>query len=110
MLAFRALALMELDLTDEALALTRECLRFEKRDPALLRFVRYVRGRTFERTGKAAMAKKEFARHDAEDTAFAATDRNSREAGLGEVGRMEALVVLGHRPTHRRPGRFPWLR
>ncbi|MGZ8629808.1 MAG: DUF4236 domain-containing protein [Actinomycetota bacterium] len=70
-LVFRALAMMELDLTDGALALTKECLRFGKRNPALLRFARYVRGRSYEREGKAGMARREFVKIYAEDAGFA---------------------------------------
>lgn len=58
-LAIRALAMMELDLNEAALTLTKECLRFRKRNPALLRFARYARGRAHERAGKAGMARRE---------------------------------------------------
>lgn len=70
-LAFRALAMMELDLTEGALALTKECLRARKRNPLLLRFARYIRGRVYDRSGKAGMARKEFEKVYAEDANYA---------------------------------------
>jgi len=70
-LAFRAYALNEQEMTEAALALTKECLRSKKRNPFLLRFARYVRGRTYEKAGKASMARKEFEKVYAEDARFA---------------------------------------
>ena len=70
-LAFRAYALGELGMTEAALALTKECLRTKKRNPALLRFARYIRGRTYESAGKASMARKEFEKIYAEDASYA---------------------------------------
>jgi tetratricopeptide (TPR) repeat protein len=79
-LTFRALALLELDVTDGAIALTKECLRFRKRDPALLRFARYVKGLAYERSGKPGMAKREFEKIYAEDANFAdVADRLGRQ-------------------------------
>jgi tetratricopeptide (TPR) repeat protein len=69
-LTFRAYALNELGMTEAALALTKECLRTKKRNPALLRFARYVRGRAYERAGKASMARKEYEKVYAEDASF----------------------------------------
>ena len=70
-LAFRAYALYEKGLTDAALAVTKEALRTKKRNPVLLRFARYIRGRAYENAGKAAMARKEFEKVYAEDAGFA---------------------------------------
>jgi tetratricopeptide (TPR) repeat protein len=70
-LNFRAYALNEKGLTEAALTLTKEALRTKKRNPALLRFARYIRGRAYENAGKAAMARKEFEKVYAEDASFA---------------------------------------
>jgi tetratricopeptide (TPR) repeat protein len=70
-LLFRADALYELEMTEGALALTKECLRTKKRSPDLLRSARYLRGLIHEKSGKAGMAKKEFERVYAEDARFA---------------------------------------
>lgn len=70
-LAFRAYALNELGMTEAALALTKECLRTKKRNPALLRFARYIRGRAYERAGKVSMARKEYEKVYAEDASYA---------------------------------------
>jgi len=70
-LAFRAYALNELGMTEAALALTKECLRTKKRSPDLLRFARYVRGRAYERAGKAGLARKEYEKVYAEDGSYA---------------------------------------
>jgi tetratricopeptide (TPR) repeat protein len=70
-LAFRAYALNEKGLIDAALAVTKEALRTKKRNPAVLRFARYIRGRAYENSGKAAMARKEFEKVYAEDAGFA---------------------------------------
>jgi tetratricopeptide (TPR) repeat protein len=69
-LAFRAYALNEKGLTDAAVAVTKEALRTKKRNPALLRFARYIRGRAYENAGKAALARKEFEKVYAEDAGF----------------------------------------
>jgi tetratricopeptide (TPR) repeat protein len=70
-LAFRAYALNERGITEAALAVTKECLRSKKRNPSLLHFARYVRGRAYESAGKASMARKEFEKVYAEDAGFA---------------------------------------
>jgi tetratricopeptide (TPR) repeat protein len=70
-LLFRANALYELEMTEGALALTKECLRTKKRSPDLLRSARYLRGLIHEKSGKPGMAKKEFERVYAEDASFA---------------------------------------
>lgn len=59
-LGFRANAMVELGMSEAALAITKEALRFRKRSPELLWFARYVRGRAYEIVGKAGMAKREF--------------------------------------------------
>jgi tetratricopeptide (TPR) repeat protein len=69
-LLFRADALFELGMTEGTLALTKECLRSKKRNPELLRTARYLRGLTYEKAGKPAMAKKEFEKVYAEDATF----------------------------------------
>jgi tetratricopeptide (TPR) repeat protein len=69
-LAYRAEAMVEQGLGDAALALTKECLRTKKRNPLLLRYARYLRGRAYEVTGKAGMARKEFEKVYAEDADF----------------------------------------
>jgi tetratricopeptide (TPR) repeat protein len=70
-LLFRADALYELGMTEGTLALTKECLRTKKRSPDLLRMARYLRGLTYEKAGKAGMAKKEYEKIYAEDANFA---------------------------------------
>jgi tetratricopeptide (TPR) repeat protein len=70
-LAFRAYALNELGMPEAALALTKECLRTKKRNPDLLRFARYIRGRAYESAGKASMARKEYEKVYAEDANYA---------------------------------------
>lgn len=70
-LAFRAYALNELGMSEAALALTKECLRTKKRNPDILRFARYVRGRAYESIGKASMARKEYEKVYAEDANYA---------------------------------------
>ncbi|MGH2528914.1 MAG: tetratricopeptide repeat protein [Actinomycetota bacterium] len=69
-LTFRAYALNELGMTEAALALTKEALRTKKRNPDLLRFARYVRGRAYEKAGKASMARKEYEKIYAEDANY----------------------------------------
>jgi tetratricopeptide (TPR) repeat protein len=79
-LAMRAYALNELGMTEGALTITKEALRTKKRSPDLLRLARYVRGRAYEKAGKAAMARKEFEKVYAEDANFAdVSDRLGRE-------------------------------
>jgi len=70
-LAFRAAAMVELGLGDAALALTKECLKSKKRNPDLLLFARYMRGRAYDALGKAGMAKREFEKVYAEHATFA---------------------------------------
>lgn len=69
-IALRALALNELGMAEGALALTKEALRTKKRNPLLLRFARYLRGRAYETMGKAAMARKEYEKVYAEDSTY----------------------------------------
>jgi tetratricopeptide (TPR) repeat protein len=59
-LGFRAYAMVELGMSDAALVITKEALRSKKRSPELLWFARYVRGRAYEKAGKAGMARKEY--------------------------------------------------
>lgn len=81
-LTFRAYALNELGMTEAALALTKESLRTKKRNPNLLRFARYIRGRAYEKAGKASMARKEFEKIYAEDGNFMdVAERLGRNAG-----------------------------
>lgn len=83
-IAFRAYAMVELGMTEAALALTKEALRSKKRSAILLRFARYVRGLAYDKAGKAAMAKKEFEKVYAEDGGFAdVAERLGRPAGSG---------------------------
>lgn len=70
-LVYRAGAMVELEMYEAALELTKECLRFKKRNPDLLKFARYLRGRAYEGAGKAGMAKREFERVYAQDASFA---------------------------------------
>jgi tetratricopeptide (TPR) repeat protein len=70
-LSLRAQAMNELGMTEAALALTKGALRTRKRNPDLLRFAHYIRGRTYEKAGKASMARKEYERVFAEDANFA---------------------------------------
>lgn len=60
LLGFRAYALVKLGMTEAALEITKEALRFKKRTPELLWFARYVRGLAYDAAGKAGLAKKEF--------------------------------------------------
>jgi tetratricopeptide (TPR) repeat protein len=69
-LMFRAYALNELGMSDAALALSKEALRTKKRNPDLLRFARYIRGRAYEKAGKANMARKEYEKVYAEDANY----------------------------------------
>ncbi|MGH7671405.1 MAG: tetratricopeptide repeat protein, partial [Gemmatimonadales bacterium] len=69
-LTFRAYALSELGMNEAALTLTKESLRTKKRNPVLLRFARYVRGRAYESAGKASMARKEYEKVYAEDASY----------------------------------------
>jgi tetratricopeptide (TPR) repeat protein len=69
-LIFRAWAMRELGMTTASLELTKEALRTKKRNPILLRFARYARGRTYDNMGKAAMARKEYEKVYAEDATF----------------------------------------
>lgn len=71
LIVYRAFAMNELDVTEASLALTKEALRTKKRNPDLLRYARYTRGRTYERAGKAAMARKEYEKVYAEDAGYA---------------------------------------
>jgi tetratricopeptide (TPR) repeat protein len=78
-LAFRAYALTQLGMREAALALTKECLRTKKRNPDLLRFARYIRGRAYESAGKASLARKEYEKVYAEDANYAdVTERLKR--------------------------------
>jgi tetratricopeptide (TPR) repeat protein len=81
-LTFRAYALNELGMTEAALALTKEALRTKKRNPDLLRFARYIRGRAYEKAGKASMARKEYEKVYAEDANYSdVAERLGRAVG-----------------------------
>ena len=69
-LVLRAFALNELGMAEGALALTKEALRTKKRNPLLLRFARYLRGRAYDTMGKAGMARKEYEKVFAEDSTY----------------------------------------
>lgn len=70
-LLYRAEAMVELNMGEGALALTKEALRSSKRDEQLLRRGRYLRGRSYEAAGKAGMAAKEYEKVYAEDARYA---------------------------------------
>jgi tetratricopeptide (TPR) repeat protein len=89
----RANALAEQGTFEAALEVTKEALRYKKRNPQLLRLARYVRGVAYERKGKGALARKEFERIYADDRGFA--DVASR-LGLGTES--ETKVGLPSRP------------
>jgi tetratricopeptide (TPR) repeat protein len=79
-LAFRAYALNELGMPEAALALTKECLRTKKRNPDLLRFARYIRGRAYESAGKASLAREEYEKVFAEDANYGDVAERLRRA------------------------------
>lgn len=69
-LLYRIEALLLTGMPDGALELTKEALRSSKRQAELLIRARYLRGRCYEASGKAAMAAKEYERVYAEDARY----------------------------------------
>jgi tetratricopeptide (TPR) repeat protein len=70
LLVYRAEALGAGGMTDGALAMLKEALRFRRRSPLVLRAARYVRGLVYEAAGKPARARGEWERIFAEDPTF----------------------------------------
>jgi tetratricopeptide (TPR) repeat protein len=64
---YQAMAMANQSLDDAALEVLKDCLRSTKRNPGLLHAARYTRAQIYLKTGKKALAKRDFSRIYADD-------------------------------------------